>query len=235
MVTSCSPRPMRAAQRARLWAITWTASQAALAAKRPEGRWLSPTPYLRSRIAFSISAWRRWSASSSKVTSLPVGDAGVIAVISEQRQLGTGRGFHPPDDEPHRGGAGFTLEGCIRGLGHVGGTLHPVGNGSPVILGYGLYDLPQALVLADGDGEADIHLAADGDDGVNVETAVGPHCDLALGPGVAHPSQRLPQEVGGAPGGVGPALAQPGQQHVAGAGGHGQQRVIAPLAGVAPG
>ena len=39
MVTTCSPRPMRAVQRARLWAITWTASQAALAAKRPEG-WL---------------------------------------------------------------------------------------------------------------------------------------------------------------------------------------------------
>ena len=34
MVTSCSPRPMRAVQRARLCAITWTASQAALAAKR---------------------------------------------------------------------------------------------------------------------------------------------------------------------------------------------------------
>ena len=34
VVTSCSPRPMRAVQRARLWAITWTASQAALAAKR---------------------------------------------------------------------------------------------------------------------------------------------------------------------------------------------------------
>ena len=39
--------------------FTWTASQAALAAKRPEGRWFSPTPYLRSRMAFSISAWRR--------------------------------------------------------------------------------------------------------------------------------------------------------------------------------
>ena len=66
VVTSCSPRPMRAVQRAKLWAITCTASQAAgsgLAAKRPEGRWLSPTPYLRSRMAFSISAWRRWSAS----------------------------------------------------------------------------------------------------------------------------------------------------------------------------
>ena len=67
VVTICSPRPMRAVQRARLWASTWTASQAALAAKRPEGRWFSPTPYLRSRIALSISAWRRWSASSSSI------------------------------------------------------------------------------------------------------------------------------------------------------------------------
>ena len=36
VVTTGSPRPMRAVQRARLCAITWTASQAALAAKRPE-------------------------------------------------------------------------------------------------------------------------------------------------------------------------------------------------------
>ena len=45
-----------------------TASQAALAAKRPEGRWFNPTPCLRSRMAFSISAWRRWSASSSSIS-----------------------------------------------------------------------------------------------------------------------------------------------------------------------
>ena len=32
-----SPRPIRAVQRARLWAIVWTASQAPLAAKRPRG------------------------------------------------------------------------------------------------------------------------------------------------------------------------------------------------------
>ena len=56
VVTICSPRPMRAVQRARLCAIACTASHAPLAAKRPEGRWFSPTPYLRSRIAFSISA-----------------------------------------------------------------------------------------------------------------------------------------------------------------------------------
>ena len=39
--------------------------------------------------------------------------------------------------------------------------------------------------------------------------------------------------MGGAAGGVGPALAQPGHQHVSGAGGDGQQRVVAPLAGIA--
>ena len=68
VVTTCSPRLIRAVQRARWCAITCTASQAALAAKRPEGRWFSPTPYFRSRMAFSISAWRRWSASSSRVS-----------------------------------------------------------------------------------------------------------------------------------------------------------------------
>ena len=64
VVTTCSPRPMWAGQ----GAITCTASHAALAAKRPEGVWFSPTPYLRSRMAFSTSAWRRWSASSSRVS-----------------------------------------------------------------------------------------------------------------------------------------------------------------------
>ena len=41
------------------------------------------------------------------------------------------------------------------------------------------------------------------------------------------------QRLGSAAGGDGPALAQPGHQHLAGAGGDGQQRVIAPHTGVA--
>ena len=77
VVAICSPRPSRAVQRVRLWAIVWTASQAALAAKRPAGRWFSPTPYLRSRIA--------------------VGDEVVIAVGGEEGELGTGRRLRPPD------------------------------------------------------------------------------------------------------------------------------------------
>ena len=87
-------------------------------------------------------------------------------------------------------------------------------------------------MLADGDGEADIHLAADDDQGVGIEAAVGPHRELSPGPSMAHPAHGLPQEVGGAPNGVGPALAQPRHQHLSGAGGDGQQRVIAPLASV---
>ena len=163
---------------------------------------------------------------------LPVGDEAVIAVAGEEGQLGTGRGLHAPDDEPHRRGVGPTLEGSVAGFGHVGGAVHPVGDGRPVLLGYGLDETAQASTLADGDGEADIHPAAGGDDGVGVEAAVGPHRELSPGPGVAHPPHRLTQEVGGAPSGVGPALAQPDHQHVAGASGHGQQRVIAPLARV---
>ena len=49
-------RPSRFTHRPRLWASTCSAIQAALAANFPEGRWLSPTPYLRSRMVFSISA-----------------------------------------------------------------------------------------------------------------------------------------------------------------------------------
>ncbi len=68
---------------------------------------------------------------------------------------------------------------------------------------------------------------------MSVEAAAGPHRELPLGPGVAYSPHRLPQEVGGAPSGVGAALAQPGHQHIPGTGGDGQQRVIAPLAGIA--
>ena len=65
-----------------------------------------------------------------------------------------------------------------------------------------------------------------------VEAAVGTHREWPGGSGMADPPHRLSQEVGGAPSGVGPALAQPGHQHAAGARGYGEERVIAPHAGV---
>ena len=42
---------------------------------------------------------------------VPVGDEAVIAVFAEEGQLGTGRGLHPPDDEPYRRGVRLGLEG----------------------------------------------------------------------------------------------------------------------------
>ena len=123
---------------------------------------------------------------------VPVGDEAVIAVGGEEGQLGPGRGLHPPDDEPHRRGIGLASEGSVSGLGHIGGALHPIGDGRPGILGYGLDEIAQAGTLADGDGETDLCLAADGYHPMSVETAVGPHGELSRGPGVAHPPHRLP-------------------------------------------
>ncbi len=114
--------------------------QAALAAKRPDGMWFSPTPYFRSRMAFSTSAWRRWSASSWVSPSRSVMKP---SVGGEEGQLGTGSGLHP-GNEPHRCGVGLTLEGGVGGLGHIGGAVHPVWDGRPVRLGYGLDQVPQA-------------------------------------------------------------------------------------------
>ena len=88
-------------------------------------------------------------------------------------------------------------------------------------------------MLADGDGEAYVQLAADRYHAMGVEAAVGAHRELSCGSGMAHPAYRLPQEVGGIPSSIGAALPQPGYQHVTGSGGDGQQRVIAPLTSVA--
>ena len=79
--------------------------------------------------------------------SLPiaVGDEAVIAAAGEERQLGPGRGLHPPDNEPHRDSAGIILEGDVGGFRHIGGTVHPVGYGSPGTLGYRLDEIAQAL------------------------------------------------------------------------------------------
>ena len=49
----------------------------------------------------------------------PVGDEAVIAVGGEEGQLGTGRGLHPPDYEPHRCGAGLSPEGGVELVSEV--------------------------------------------------------------------------------------------------------------------
>ena len=50
---------------------------------------------------------------------VPVGDKAVIAVGGEESKLGTGRGLHPPDDEPHRCGVGLILEGGVEPVSEV--------------------------------------------------------------------------------------------------------------------
>ena len=64
--------------------------------------------------------------------------------------------------------------GSVGGLGHIGGAVHPVRNRRPGIFGHRLDEIPQAGALADGDGEADIHLAADGDHGVGIDPTYRP-------------------------------------------------------------
>ena len=238
VVTTCSPRPMRAVQRAWLWAITCMASQAPFGKLRIGGE-AAGREIVEPHTVLEVPDGVLYLGVAAMVclqfqgVAVPVGDEGVIAVGGEQGQLGAGRGFHPPDDESHRRGVRLTLKGSVTVLRNVVGAVHPIGDRRPVLLGYGLDEIAQALVLADGDGEADIQPAADRDNGVGVEAAVSPHRELAFGPGVAHPPHRLPQEVDGTPSGVGAALPEPGHQHVASAGGDGKQRVIAPLAGVA--
>ena len=135
-----SPRPMRAVQRARLWAIACTASQAALAAK-PPGEMVEPDAVLEVSNGILDLGVAAMVGLQLQGLSVPVGDEAVIAVAGEEGQLGTGRQLHPPDDEPHRCGAGLTLDGDIGGLGHIGGAVHPVRDGRPVRLGYGFNEI----------------------------------------------------------------------------------------------
>ena len=56
---------------------------------------VQPDAYLRSRIAFSISAWRQMISLQFQGLSVPVGDEAVIAVGGEEGQLGTGASASP--------------------------------------------------------------------------------------------------------------------------------------------
>ncbi len=131
VVASCSPRPTRPVQRARLWAITWTASQAPFGKLRiggeaPRGEMVQPDTVLQVADGILDLGVAAMVGLQFQGLPVPVGDEAVIAVVGEEGQLGTGRGLHPPDDEPHRRGAGLTLEGDIGGLRHIGGAVHPV-------------------------------------------------------------------------------------------------------------
>ena len=128
----------------------------------------------------SVQWARTCTASQAAVVGLqclgvtfPIGDEGVIAEGGQEGPLIAWGGFHPADDEPHRHGIGFGTEAYVFSRRHGGGP-HPLGNGPPFRLGYGLNQVSQALVLTDGDGKADNGLAADRDHGVGLKNAVGP-------------------------------------------------------------
>ena len=103
---SRSARPDRSARPAgQVMRHHLIASQAPLAAKRPDGR---STPRRTSGLE-----WRSHLGVAAVVGlqlqgfPVPVGDEAVKAVGGEEGQLGTGRGLDPPDDEPHRCGIGL--------------------------------------------------------------------------------------------------------------------------------
>ena len=183
VVATGSSRSMRPVQRARLSAMTWTASQAPfgqlrISSEASRGEMVESHAVLQVPDGVLDLGVAAVAGLQFQDVAVAVGDESVIAVAGEQSQLGAGRGLDPADDEPHRFGTGLTAEWDVLGLGHVGGTLHPVGNGPPLRLGDGPDEPAQPGVLAYGDGEADIHPAAEGDDGMGVEAAVGPHREL---------------------------------------------------------
>ena len=179
---SADPRPMRAVQRARLCGHHLYRQPSAVGGEAPRGHVVQTDAVLEVSNGVLDLGVAAVVGLQFQGLSVPVGDEAVIAVGGEEGQLGTGRGLHPPDDEPLRCGAGLSLEGGVGGLRHIGGR-RPSSSGTGVQASSGIasIEVPQAFVLADGDGEADIHLTTGGDESVGVEATVGPcrSCPLA--------------------------------------------------------
>ena len=169
VVTTCWPRPMRAVQRARLWAITPYRVRGQALDGQPSGvggeapRWEMVEAHAVLEVSNGVLdlGMAAMVGLQFQGISVAVGDEAVIAVAGEECQLGTGCGLHPADDEPHRERRrAHPGRGCRWSRPH---RLHrPSSRGSPSSpFGYGLDQLPEAGVLADGDGEAHVQLAAD--------------------------------------------------------------------------
>ena len=165
----------------RLWAITTskTSIQALLAPKRPEGKRVQPPPpylnesrhrILRTRRLSRLDRHRR--APGLPASTIPCAMKPRRTVGGEEGRTGN-RAWAPrySDEKPinsaRRRATVWKWE-CICFGRHRRRRVHPVGDGRPVLLGYGLDETAQASTLADGDGEADIHPAAGGDDGVGM-------------------------------------------------------------------
>ena len=133
--------PLSQTARSRLWASG--RQPGAVGGERPSARRRT------SRMAFSIPV----ADGRLQFEQLPVpGDEAMIAVFGEEGRLGTGRRLHPPDDEPYPPRPG---RGC-----RWSRPQRPSSKECVQASSYRLDEIVQAFVLADGDGEADIHLAA---------------------------------------------------------------------------
>src|SRR5450759_1239861 len=101
-VTMPAPSPSLAVQRARLWAMTWTASQAPLAANRPDGRWLRPIPYFQVPDRVLDLGMAAMVGLELEHRADPVGDEGVVVVEGEERELRTRCRPDAAHDQAHR-------------------------------------------------------------------------------------------------------------------------------------
>ena len=186
----------RPTARARLWAITASASQAALAMNLPDGRCARPA-LLSSAIRCSTTACRRWSASISSDVAGPVGDEGVVVPGGEQRQLAS-RGWGGPGAPP----TGRSWRPCRRtrcSWSRRRRHRRPPGwtastGSAPRRLVDGLDRGPDLLVLPGGHRELDAELDRGAEHGPAVEGAVGADRQLPGRAGVTDPADGLGQE-----------------------------------------
>ena len=99
-----SPSPSRAVQRARLWAITWTASQAPVGGEAAGRQVIEPHAVLQVADRVLDLGVAAMVGLQFERLSVAVGDEGVVAIRREESELRTRRRPHAPDDEPHRDG-----------------------------------------------------------------------------------------------------------------------------------
>ena len=63
-------------------------------------------------------------------------DGGTVVLVDDQHQMGAESGPDPADDQTSQIGVRLAPKVYARARGHVGYTVHPVGNGVPVGLGH---------------------------------------------------------------------------------------------------
>ena len=111
VVATCSPRPMRAVQRARFVSHNLYRQLNAVGGEAARREMVETDAVLEVADSILDLGVAAMVCLEIQGVVIPVSDEGVIAVGGEQGQLRAGRGLNPPDDKPHRHGVGLTLEG----------------------------------------------------------------------------------------------------------------------------